>query len=193
MTETIEEKDYKVYFASPLFNEMEKDFNEKVVSDLEINLAHSYAKVEFYLPQRNMAINDKNAFADSLAIAKGDNEEFLSSDILVAVLDGVTIDAGVASEIGIAWAKGMHIIGLYTDSRRLGTENQLKIDALQNDVAENQFHYLNLYTVGLVKDSGMIVTSVEELFNQINFLAGGLDETCGENSYTYFPSNMLND
>lgn len=170
-------KKLKIYFASPLFNQMEKSFNEMVVSELEIELAYASAKVEFYLPQRNMAINDKNAFADSLAIAKGDNEELLSSDVLVAVLDGVTIDAGVASEIGIAWAKGMHIIGLYTDSRRLGTDNQLKINALQNSIAENQFHYLNLYTVGLVKDSGMIVTNVEDLFHQINFLAGGNDNS----------------
>ena len=47
------------------------------------------------------------------------------------------------------------ILGLYTDSRRLGATNDKKLAALQ-EVAENQFHYLNLYTTGLIKLNGAI-------------------------------------
>ena len=58
---------------------------------------------------------------------------------MVALLDGPTIDAGVASEIGVAYAKGIPVV---TDSQQ-GADNHQKLDAL-NEVAENQFHYLNL-------------------------------------------------
>lgn len=40
----------------------------------------------------------------------------LASDLMIALLDGLTIDAGVASEIGVAYAKGIPVIGLYTDT-----------------------------------------------------------------------------
>ena len=39
---------------------------------------------------------------------------------MIALLDGLTIDAGVASEIGVAYAKGIPVIGLYTDTRQQG-------------------------------------------------------------------------
>ncbi len=70
----------------------------------------------------------------------------------------MTIDAGVASEIGVAYAKGIPVLGLYTDSRQQGADNQQKLAALQT-VAENQFHYVNLYTVGLIKLNGEIYSS----------------------------------
>lgn len=38
-------------------------------------------------------------------IALADTDEVLKSDLMVALLDGLTIDAGVASEIGVAYAK----------------------------------------------------------------------------------------
>jgi hypothetical protein len=49
----------------------------------------------------------------------------------------------------------------------LGADNQQKLDALQQ-VAENQFHYLNLYTTGLIKLNGKIVTSVDDLVAAID-------------------------
>jgi len=110
------------------------------------------------LPQENAAINDKSAYADSTMIALADTEKVLTSDLMIACLDGLTIDAGVASEIGVAYAKGIPVIGLYTDSRQQGADNQQKLTALQT-VAENQFHYVNLYTVGLIKLNGEIFSS----------------------------------
>jgi len=87
-----------------------------------------------------------------------DTEKVLESDLMIALLDGLTIDAGVASEIGVAYAKGIPVLGLYTDSRQQGADNQQKLAALQT-VAENQFHYVNLYTVGLIKLNGEIYSS----------------------------------
>ncbi|OJG46570.1 hypothetical protein RV04_GL000998 [Enterococcus hermanniensis] len=125
------------------------------------------------MPQENAGINDKSAYADSKMIALADTEEVLKSDLMIALLDGLTIDAGVASEIGVAYAKGIPVIGLYTDSRQQGADNQQKISALQTP-AENQFHYLNLYTVGLIKLNGLIVTNETALLEQIkSFLESG--------------------
>lgn len=95
-------------------------------------------------------------------IAQADTDELLSADLVVAVLDGITIDAGVASEIGVAYARNIPIIGLYTDSRQQGADNNEKLAALQQ-IAENQFHYLNLYTTGLIKLNGTIVNNAADL------------------------------
>ena len=51
----------KVYFASPLFNDMELMFNEVTVKKLR----NANSNLEIYLPQENMAINDKSLYADS--------------------------------------------------------------------------------------------------------------------------------
>lgn len=148
----------KIYFANALFSQADFDFNAQVVAQLR----QAAPSLDIYLPQENAAINDKNAYADAKMIAQADTEQVLAADLMIAILDGPTIDVGVASEIGVAYAKHIPILGLYTDSRRLGATNQQKLAALQT-VAENQFHYLNLYTVGLIKLNGGIYTSVEEL------------------------------
>ncbi|WP_461214834.1 nucleoside 2-deoxyribosyltransferase [Lacticaseibacillus sp. GG6-2] len=151
-----------IYFANALFSRADYDFNARLVHRLRQVLPD----VDIYLPQENAAINDKNTYADSTTIAQADTAEVLRADLLIAVLDGPTIDAGVASEIGIAYAKEIPILGLYTDSRQLGATNPQKLTALQN-VAENQFHYVNLYTTGLIKLNGEIFTSEEALIQAV--------------------------
>lgn len=152
----------KIYFASPLFSEMELLYNTSIVTKIR----EQFPNVTVYLPQEQMAINDKNAYADSKTIAQYDTKELLDSHLVIAVLDGATIDVGVASEIGVAYQAGIPILGLYTDSRQQGATNQKKLDALQ-DVAESQFSYINLYTAGLVKLNGEIVRSSKELLDRL--------------------------
>jgi nucleoside 2-deoxyribosyltransferase len=144
----------KLYFAAPLFAVSDLRYNAELVASIR----QQYPQLEIYLPQENAAINDKSAYADSKMIALADTEKVLESDLMIALLDGLTIDAGVASEIGVAYAKGIPVLGLYTDSRQQGADNQQKLAALQT-VAENQFHYVNLYTVGLIKLNGEIYSS----------------------------------
>ncbi len=154
---------FKIYFGAPLFNEMEQMYNEYVVGKIR----EAYGdKVEIYLPQENAAINDKSGFADSIAIAKGDNEYLENADLLVAVLDGVTPDSGLSAELGYFYSLDRPILGLYTDTRQGTHGNQQKIAAL-DDVAESQFSYINLYTVGLVKLRGEILTSSDRLVERI--------------------------
>ncbi|OTN90123.1 nucleoside 2-deoxyribosyltransferase [Enterococcus sp. 7E2_DIV0204] len=152
----------KIYFAGPMFAKADLLYNEFLVKQIRA-LDDS---LEVYLPQENGAINDKTAYADSTMIAVADTERVLESDLLVAVLDGITIDAGVASEIGVAYAKNIPMIGLYTDTRQQGADNQKKLAAL-SETAENQFHYLNLYTIGLLKLNGTVATNEQDFLELI--------------------------
>lgn len=153
----------KIYFASPLFTEMEVTFNKTLVEKIR----QTYPEADVFLPQEQGEINDKQAYADSKMIAKLDTQAVLESDLLIAILDGQVIDPGVASEIGVAYQAGIPILGLYSDSRQLGADNQQKIEALQ-EVGESQFAYVNLYTVGLIKLNGKVVSSSQELLEAID-------------------------
>jgi len=153
----------KIYFGAPLFNEMEQMYNTYVVKKIREKYGD---KVDIYLPQENDSINDKSGFADSLAIAQGDNEYLEKADLLIAVLDGVTPDSGLSAELGYFYSMDRPILGLYTDTRQGTHGNQQKIDAL-DEIAESQFSYINLYTVGLVKTRGEILNSSDKLVEKI--------------------------
>lgn len=148
----------KIYFANGLFSEQEARYNEYLVG----RIRKEYPAVDVYLPQENAAINDKNTYADSIAIAQGDTNELVASDLVITVLDGVGLDAGVAAEIGLAFGKNIPVVGLYTDSRQQGATNQAKLAALQ-EVAESQFAYINLFVIGLIKQNGQVFNSSDNL------------------------------
>lgn len=152
----------KAYLANGLFSEAERLYNGMLAWELRADIEG----LDLYLPQENAAVNDKNSFADSIMIAKADTEKLLESDFMIAVLDGN--DTGVAAEIGIFSTTGKPIFALYTDVRQQGADNELKIDALKNMVAENQFSYTNLFVIGLVKQSpGGVYTNTESLIEAI--------------------------
>ena len=118
---------FKIYFGAPLFNEMEQMYNAYVVNKIRETYGE---KVEIYLPQENASINDKSGFADSIAIAQGDNAYLEDADLLIAVLDGVTPDSGLSAELGYFYSLERPIFGLYTDTRQGTHGNQQKIAAL---------------------------------------------------------------
>lgn len=153
----------KIYFGGGLFSEMELMYNRYVVDMIRKKYGD---KVDVYLPQENEAINDKSGFANSLDIASGDNAYLEKTDIMIALLDGVTPDSGLSAEIGYFYSFNRPILGIYSDTRQGTHGNQQKIDAL-DDIAESQFSYINLYTVGLVKQRGEILRSAEELVERL--------------------------
>lgn len=153
----------KCYFASPLFSDMERFYNDYLVKKIR----ETYPELSIYVPQEQGDINDKNSYADSKMIAKYDTDALLDSQLVLAVLDGPMIDVGVASEIGVAYQAGIPVLGLFTDSRQLGSTNPEKISAL-NDVAESQFPYVNLYTAGLVKLNGEIINNESDWLKKID-------------------------
>lgn len=160
----------KGYLASHFFNDAMFRWTENLAREIEERTG-----IELYVPQRNADINDKKNNDDiitDIKIAQADTAELKRSNILIACLDGLTIDDGVSGEI---MAHGVMaefeeennidfprlIIGIITDMRYLGTgENKL---------------YRNLMIVGKVKEHGHLVTGyagddsyIDEVINLIN-------------------------
>src|SRR3989339_728571 len=120
-----------LYFAGPLFNQAEKEFNKKLARKIEV------LGVEVFLPQRDGAEKNKPPF-DKMspderrkAMFKLDRDKILSADIFLFVLDGRVPDEGACAELGIAYAdkylkngKGL-IVGLMTDARAAFTGAKL--------------------------------------------------------------------
>ncbi|MGM9950548.1 MAG: nucleoside 2-deoxyribosyltransferase [Lysinibacillus sp.] len=153
----------KAYLANGLFSIGDRYVNERIAAELRKKIEG----IELYVPQENDAINDKSAYADSLAIAAGDLAYLEKSDVLIAVLDGVEMDSGVAAEIGVFSTFNRPIIALFSDVRQQGRDNSKKIQALVEDGTENQFIYRNLFVVGLIKRNGVIVGTIEELADEV--------------------------
>lgn len=110
----------KIYFAAPLFNEMELKRNEEYTKLLE---KWGY---NVYLPQREAGLSAqilKNQSNDKMETNKKifntDLEGIKNCDILLFFLDGRVPDEGACVELGIAFALGKKCIGYKTDDRNL--------------------------------------------------------------------------
>ena len=107
----------RVYFAAPLFNEAEREYNLKIVAILE---SYGY---EVFLPQRDgylaPDLADKTEAEITEMIFTKDRDEVLKADILFMVLNGRTPDEGACVELGIAYASGKRCYGIKGDSRAI--------------------------------------------------------------------------
>lgn len=163
----------KVYLASPLFSLAEQNFNKLIAE----RIRKEFNNLELYLPQESQ-INDKSSFADSKIIANIDSNELIESDIIIAVLDGNSIDAGVSAEIGIFSTTDKPIFAIGTDIRTKGRENIDKYNAFVECPFELQWFYFNLFVVGLIKNSGgSISTTVDGLIEEIKKYISTLDKS----------------
>lgn len=154
----------KAYLANGLFSRGDRLVNELLTKEVRKEIKD----IDLYVPQENDAINDKSSYADSIAIAEADLEKLKDSDFLIAVIDGVEIDSGVAAEIGAFYMMGKPIFALYSDVRQEGRNNDKKINALIEDGTENQFMYRNLFVIGIIKKScGGIYSNIEDLIGAI--------------------------
>jgi nucleoside 2-deoxyribosyltransferase len=99
-----------VYIAGPLFNEGERWFNEQI--DQRVRAAGHTS----FLPHRDGGVGLKTA-EDVPLIFNEDVTHLDKANIVVANLNGVTSDDGAAWELGYAYARGKHLVGVYTDSR----------------------------------------------------------------------------
>ncbi|MDF1797013.1 MAG: nucleoside 2-deoxyribosyltransferase [Coxiellaceae bacterium] len=123
----------KLYFAAPLFNASELQFNQKLVNALE---RRGY---KVTLPQRdgfegNVLAKEISKYVSKSAVHPTirnmiyllDIGRFIpQADAVVAMLD-VPLDDGVITEITYAHLMGKKVIGLRTDSRGLfGNHEQL--------------------------------------------------------------------
>lgn len=160
----------KGYLANGLFTVGDKIVNDVIARELRNRYKLTTGKdLELYVPQENEGINNKQNFADSVTIARADKEKLIESDFMVAVIDGVEIDAGVSAEIGAFSMLDKPIFALYSDVRQQGRNNPDKLDALMKDGTESQFMYRNLFVIGLIKDSpdGGVYDSISKLVKAV--------------------------
>lgn len=105
----------RVYFAGPLFNQAEKDYNLKLAELLE---EYGY---EVFLPQRDgieaAALEGKSEEELIEMIFSLDESEVKKADIIFMNLDGRVPDEGACVELGIAYASGKRCYGFKTDTR----------------------------------------------------------------------------
>lgn len=129
----------KVYLASPLgFAASTAHFME----ELEQSLArtgievHNPWKGDFGPEFRHAsAIADQAERIAALGlintrVAHANESAIRACDMVLAVLDGVDVDSGTASEMGFAYALGKRVHGLRTDSRLIG-DNEGSVINLQ--------------------------------------------------------------
>lgn len=133
----------KIYFAAPLFNEMELQRNAEFTKVLR------NAGFEVYLPQESglsakMIKNNSDTIAVSRHLFETDKKAIKECDILIIFLDGRVPDEGACVELGMAYAWDKKCFGYKTDDRNLdftGTDN-LFIEGCLNFKVFNNFKEL---------------------------------------------------
>ena len=105
----------KVYFAGPMFNQAEKDFNLRITELLE---EFGY---EVFLPQRDgieaAQLEGKTEEELTEMIFALDEEQVRKADIVFMNMDGRAPDEGACVELGIGYALGKRCYGFKTDTR----------------------------------------------------------------------------
>ena len=156
-----------VYLAGSIFY-IGDELRNRLWAD---KIRQSFPKVNLYSPIENQDINGKlgkRKFAGSREIANGDNARLDNTDILVACIDGDVLPSGTCAEIGVMREKirrGDHkyIIGIATDNREMSkTHSIAKDEGGASALCENQYCYQNLYVVGCIKESGILVDNIED-------------------------------
>lgn len=154
-------------------------------------LRDAFPDMDLYSPIENTDINGiegKKKFAGSKLIADGDNIRLDNTDILIACIDGDVLPSGTCAEIGVMREKirrGDHkyIVGICTDNRECSrTHSQAKDDGAAADICEQQYSYQNLYVVGCIKESGILVNNIEDAIAFIQSIAHEYEDYdyCGE-------------
>ena len=143
----------KVYLASPLgFAESTRDFMsivESQVADCGYIVVNPWRLADPQQFEAAAAIKDgeerRQAFHKvNMEVATKNEEAIRECDMVVAVLDGVDVDSGTASEIGFAYALGKRIYGYRGDFRMAG---------------DNEGSIVNLQVEYWIEKSGGCITS----------------------------------
>ena len=100
----------RAYIAGPLFNEGERWFDEQIEG------CAARAGLETFLPHRDgMEFQTEGWTKEAVfAIDKGAIDR---AEIVIANLNGIETDSGTAWELGYAYARGKHLVGIHTDMR----------------------------------------------------------------------------
>ena len=100
-----------VYFAAPLFNQGEKDYNLVLTKLLE---DHGY---QVFLPQRDGYLAAELTGKTEEELTEMIFDKVMKADICFVNLDGRAPDEGACVELGIAYANGKKCYAVKTDAR----------------------------------------------------------------------------
>lgn len=150
----------KIYLASPLgFADSTRHFMDELAARLRSSaeVLNPWDNEEFgvlYAAARELPTHDERIARlreINTAIGHANQEMIDAANTIVAVLDGVDVDSGTASEIGYGFGAGKRIYGLRTDFRQSG---------------ENEGALVNLQVRYFIDASGgTVATSVDDLFS----------------------------
>ena len=131
----------------------------------------AFPGIDLYSPIENTDINGtegKKKFADSIMIAKADNERLDKCHVLIACIDGDTLPVGTSAEIGkfhekIARGDDKCLVGRCTDNRQCALTHSAEKDAGgASRLGEQQYSYQNLYVTGLINEVGRLVSNIDD-------------------------------
>jgi nucleoside 2-deoxyribosyltransferase len=103
----------KIYLSAPLFTQAERRWNRRLGEELE----RCIEGAEILLPQDFKVGSSYNVPQHFSKIFDACIEGVRGADAVVAVLDGPDVDSGTALELGVAYERGIPIIGVRTDYR----------------------------------------------------------------------------
>lgn len=101
----------RVYLAGSMFCEADRMYNALLAEKIRERVGD---KINLYVPQENMSINDKTKCANSHDIFWGDYNRLQNTDIFIARIDGDIPPSGTSAEIGIMsqrrqdWERGFN-------------------------------------------------------------------------------------
>ena len=127
----------KVYFAGPMFNQAEKEFNLKITKVLED------CGYQVFLPQRDgieaAKLEGKTEKELVKMIFALDAGEVRKADIVFMNIDGRVPDEGASVELGIAYGIGKRCYGFKTDTRAVefGLEMNPMISGCMIEIFKN--------------------------------------------------------
>lgn len=156
-----------IYLAGSIFYYGDELRNK----DWAAKIRAAFPGVDLYSPIENTDINGiegKKKFAGSKEIESADNNRLDNTDVLIACIDGDVLPSGTCAEIGIMREKirrGDHkyVIGIATDNRECSrTHSEAKDRGGASDICESQYSYQNLYVVGCIKQSGILVNNIDD-------------------------------
>ena len=162
----------RIYQAGPIFFQADKFRNDYFYKKLTEAFPNAY----IYDPLQNTDINGvegKKKFGGSQEIANGDNVRLDNTDVLIACIDGDVLPSGTCAEIGKFHEKIMRgdnkfLIGICTDTRQCFlTHSEAKDIGGAASLGEQQYSYQNLYVTGLIKQAGVLVSSIEEAIEEL--------------------------
>lgn len=116
-----------LYLAGPLFTYAERQWNYELARDL-VNAGH-----QVWLPQEMAGLALESDELNPKVIFKSAITGLSAANIVVAILDGPDPDSGTAFECGYAYALNIPIIGVRTDFRRGGDDQEANVNLMLSE------------------------------------------------------------